>query len=46
MIEVDTGGSMDYETPYRKSLAGDDILFLFIRFCDHEVEKPVRVIIL
>ena len=34
-----------YKPQYRKSFAGDDILFLRILFCYREVEKQVRVII-
>ena len=34
---------MGPEITYCESLAGDDILHLFTLFCNHEVEKPVRV---
>ena len=44
--EVNMEGSSGDEELYRKSLAGDDILFLLIGFGNHEVVKPVRVIVL
>ena len=39
-------GSVRSEITYRKSFAGDDILFSFTLFCNHEVKKPVRVNVL
>ena len=46
MAEVNAEVRISYETLYRKSPAGRDILFLLNRFCNHIVVKPVRVIVL